>query len=278
MNGFPPYPGVLGVHHFLNPEHHRQRGTGGPFLPHQSQSDSLGSSPYLHLPTSLNNNENCDPAARVSSPLIKVEDDRTQSATSEDDKAASSSDVAFIGGNSSRSPEEGGINCNSASGVPKKCRQQKQIRLSINARERRRMHDLNDALDELRSVIPYAHSPSVRKLSKIATLLLAKNYILMQSNAIEELRRVIAYLNHPGAHMTHLPPSAVPGFDFSELRSTSGSSSGSLSGAMPRLPRNGGGGPSLPPSSRSEIGDAGSTNLSQKRSSELYSSQFKSSS
>jgi hypothetical protein len=38
----------------------------------------------------------------------------------------------------------------------------------------------NDALDDLRHVIPYAHSPSVRKLSKIATLLLAKNYILMQ--------------------------------------------------------------------------------------------------
>jgi len=52
--------------------------------------------------------------------------------------------------------------------------------LTINARERRRMHDLNDALDELRAVIPYAHGPSVRKLSKIATLLLAKNYILMQ--------------------------------------------------------------------------------------------------
>lgn len=46
------------------------------------------------------------------------------------------------------------------------------------------MHDLNDALDELRSVIPYAHSPSVRKLSKIATLLLAKNYILMQVSII----------------------------------------------------------------------------------------------
>jgi len=55
-----------------------------------------------------------------------------------------------------------------------------KVRLTINARERRRMHDLNDALDELRSVIPYAHGPSVRKLSKIATLLLAKNYILMQ--------------------------------------------------------------------------------------------------
>lgn len=59
-------------------------------------------------------------------------------------------------------------------------------------RERRRMHDLNDALDELRNVIPYAHSPSVRKLSKIATLLLAKNYILMQQNAIEELRRSVS--------------------------------------------------------------------------------------
>lgn len=68
-------------------------------------------------------------------------------------------------------------------------------RLGINARERRRMHDLNDALDELRSVIPYAHSPSVRKLSKIATLLLAKNYILMQANALEEMRRLITYLN-----------------------------------------------------------------------------------
>lgn len=56
------------------------------------------------------------------------------------------------------------------------------------------MHDLNDALDELRSVIPYAHSPSVRKLSKIATLLLAKNYILMQANALDELRRLIAYI------------------------------------------------------------------------------------
>ena len=69
------------------------------------------------------------------------------------------------------------LNC---PGKGKTTRQGKNVRLNINARERRRMHDLNDALDELRSVIPYAHSPSVRKLSKIATLLLAKNYILMQ--------------------------------------------------------------------------------------------------
>lgn len=77
----------------------------------------------------------------------------------------------------------------------KKNREQKMLRLNINARERRRMHDLNDALDELRGVIPYAHSPSVRKLSKIATLLLAKNYILMQAQALEEMRRLVAYLN-----------------------------------------------------------------------------------
>ena len=67
-------------------------------------------------------------------------------------------------------------------------------RLSINARERRRMHDLNDALDDLRSVIPYAHGPSVRKLSKIATLLLAKNFIMMQNNVIDELKKEINFL------------------------------------------------------------------------------------
>lgn len=84
----------------------------------------------------------------------------------------------------------------------RKPKSEKVVRLNINARERRRMHDLNDALDELRSVIPYAHSPSVRKLSKIATLLLAKNYILMQGNALEEMRRVIAYMNVTSPSMT----------------------------------------------------------------------------
>ena len=82
----------------------------------------------------------------------------------------------------------------------------KHNRLSINSRERRRMHDLNDALDELRSVIPYAHSPSVRKLSKIATLLLAKNYILMQANALEEMKRVVNYVNQPQLHISPPPP------------------------------------------------------------------------
>ncbi|CAG2059265.1 unnamed protein product [Timema podura] len=76
-----------------------------------------------------------------------------------------------------------------------KARQGKMVRLNINARERRRMHDLNDALDELRSVIPYAHSPSVRKLSKIATLLLAKNYIMMQHRLVASLGNAVAKLS-----------------------------------------------------------------------------------
>lgn len=70
------------------------------------------------------------------------------------------------------------------------------------------MHDLNDALDELRHVIPYAHSPSVRKLSKIATLLLAKNYILMQNNAINELRQVLLCLHQHAALSLPQPLSA----------------------------------------------------------------------
>ncbi|XP_011855600.1 PREDICTED: class E basic helix-loop-helix protein 22 [Mandrillus leucophaeus] len=98
----------------------------------------------------------------------------------------------------------------SSSSSSKKSKEQKALRLNINARERRRMHDLNDALDELRAVIPYAHSPSVRKLSKIATLLLAKNYILMQAQALEEMRRLVAYLNQGQAiSAASLPSSAA---------------------------------------------------------------------
>ncbi|XP_069728268.1 class E basic helix-loop-helix protein 23 [Phaenicophaeus curvirostris] len=97
-----------------------------------------------------------------------------------------------------------------AAAAGKKPKEQRSLRLSINARERRRMHDLNDALDGLRSVIPYAHSPSVRKLSKIATLLLAKNYILMQAQALEEMRRLVAYLNQGQALGAPLPAALSP--------------------------------------------------------------------
>ena len=76
-----------------------------------------------------------------------------------------------------------------------------QLRLKVNSRERRRMHDLNSALDALRDVMPYAQGPSVRKLSKIATLLLAKNYILMLNRSLDEMRRLLPpdYLQRLGA-------------------------------------------------------------------------------
>ncbi|XP_061192110.1 uncharacterized protein LOC133200305 [Saccostrea echinata] len=80
--------------------------------------------------------------------------------------------------------------------IASKCIDEKEVqdlRLKINSRERRRMHDLNSALDGLREVMPYAHGPSVRKLSKIATLLLAKNYILMLNNSLEEMKKLVRH-------------------------------------------------------------------------------------
>ncbi|XP_044311623.1 class E basic helix-loop-helix protein 23 [Varanus komodoensis] len=134
------------------------------------------------------------------------------------DKSAESSgeqsgddEDAFDGGKAGGAAFErdGKLKAGGALGA-KKPKEQRSLRLSINARERRRMHDLNDALDGLRSVIPYAHSPSVRKLSKIATLLLAKNYILMQAQALEEMRRLVAYLNQGQTLSTPIPATLAP--------------------------------------------------------------------
>lgn len=82
------------------------------------------------------------------------------------------------------------------------------IRLKINSRERKRMHDLNVAMDGLREVMPYAHGPSVRKLSKIATLLLARNYILMLSNSLEEMKRLVSEIYGSGGHHSGFHPTA----------------------------------------------------------------------
>ncbi|KAG5841449.1 protein atonal homolog 1a [Anguilla anguilla] len=64
---------------------------------------------------------------------------------------------------------------------------QKQRRVAANARERRRMHGLNHAFDELRSVIPAFDND--KKLSKYETLQMAQIYI----NALSDL------LQGPGA-------------------------------------------------------------------------------
>ncbi|XP_058791529.1 class A basic helix-loop-helix protein 15-like [Phymastichus coffea] len=66
-------------------------------------------------------------------------------------------------------------------------RERTQRRLESNERERMRMHDLNDAFQSLREVIP--HVPRERRLSKIETLTLAKNYIVALTDVICSMRR-----------------------------------------------------------------------------------------
>jgi class B basic helix-loop-helix protein 1/6/7 len=84
------------------------------------------------------------------------------------------------------------------------------LRLKVNSRERKRMHDLNSALDGLREVMPYAHGPSVRKLSKIATLLLAKNYILMLTNSLEEMKKLVSDVYRSDKRPSPTPPVLQP--------------------------------------------------------------------
>ncbi|XP_038622225.1 oligodendrocyte transcription factor 1 [Tachyglossus aculeatus] len=96
--------------------------------------------------------------------------------------------------------------------------QQQQLRRKINSRERKRMQDLNLAMDALREVIlPYsaAHCQGApgRKLSKIATLLLARNYILLLGTSLQELRRLLGEVSGPGPRLllAGLPLWAAPG-------------------------------------------------------------------
>ncbi|KAI6222181.1 Helix-loop-helix DNA-binding domain protein [Aphelenchoides besseyi] len=65
--------------------------------------------------------------------------------------------------------------------------EQHVLRTSINSRERRRMHDLNDALDELRSVLPYSQNANSRRLSKINTIILASNCIRNMNKRISDV-------------------------------------------------------------------------------------------
>ncbi|XP_044148264.1 oligodendrocyte transcription factor 3-like [Bufo gargarizans] len=120
------------------------------------------------------------------------------------------------------------------------------LRLKINGRERKRMHDLNLAMDGLREVMPYAHGPSVRKLSKIATLLLARNYILMLTSSLEEMKRLVGEIygghhsafhcgtvGHSATHPVH-PSNAVHQM-HPILGSALSSNTSGLSGSLPGI-------------------------------------------
>ncbi|KAK7108194.1 hypothetical protein V1264_015976 [Littorina saxatilis] len=91
------------------------------------------------------------------------------------------------------------------------------IRLRINSRERDRMHDLNTALDSLRQVMPYSHGPSVKKLSKMSTLLLARNYIVMLSRSVEEMRRLLQEVTSSRGLLSHPPHLHLPSSHHSTL-------------------------------------------------------------
>lgn len=81
----------------------------------------------------------------------------------------------------------------------------RKLRSKINSRERKRMHDLNSAMDSLREIMPYAKGPSVRKLSKIATLTLAKNYIQMLNKSMEEMKQLLDNIYKSGGASQYLP-------------------------------------------------------------------------
>ncbi|XP_041351297.1 oligodendrocyte transcription factor 2-like [Gigantopelta aegis] len=89
-----------------------------------------------------------------------------------------------------------------------------ELRGKINSRERKRMHDLNSAMDSLREVMPYARGPSVRKLSKLSTLALAKNYIEMLTKSVHEMKQLIEDLyrsaGQPRTYPRPLPPHIHP--------------------------------------------------------------------
>ncbi|XP_021077214.1 oligodendrocyte transcription factor 3 [Mus pahari] len=119
-----------------------------------------------------------------------------------------------------------------------------QLRLKINGRERKRMHDLNLAMDGLREVMPYAHGPSVRKLSKIATLLLARNYILMLTSSLEEMKRLVGEIygghhsafhcgtvGHSASHPAHAANALHPVHPILGGALSSGNASSPLSAA-----------------------------------------------
>uniref|UniRef100_A0A7E4UMH4 BHLH domain-containing protein n=1 Tax=Panagrellus redivivus TaxID=6233 RepID=A0A7E4UMH4_PANRE len=80
--------------------------------------------------------------------------------------------------------------------------EQDRVRQTINSRERKRMHNLNFALDDLRDSLPSSRGASSRKLSKINTIVCATDWIrqIQKDNAL--LRQKLTDL---GAEVPPLP-------------------------------------------------------------------------
>ncbi|KAM8800727.1 transcription factor ATOH1 [Rhynchonycteris naso] len=116
---------------------------------------------------------------------------------------------------------------------------QKQRRLAANARERRRMHGLNHAFDQLRNVIPSFNND--KKLSKYETLQMAQIYI----NALSELLQTPS-----GGEQPPPPPPASCKTDHHHLRATDPYEGGTgTATATGTLPASGAGPRPIPPGS-----------------------------
>lgn len=102
----------------------------------------------------------------------------------------------------------------------------KNRRLKANDRERNRMHNLNDALDTLRGVLPAF--PDETKLTKIETLRFAHNYIWALSETIRIADLQAGKSGHAPLRLSPacLPEAPSPGSDACSW-SPSGSSSSS---------------------------------------------------
>ncbi|KAM3594414.1 uncharacterized protein V6R79_007504 [Siganus canaliculatus] len=130
------------------------------------------------------------------------------------------------------------------------------LRLKVNSRERKRMHDLNQAMDGLREVMPYAQGPSVRKLSKISTLLLARNYILMLSSSLEEMKKLVgdvyggsaAIQGRTAAHPTITPAAPTAHLPLHPLAQSLHSLVGTTPSALQHHPASAAPAPRSPPS------------------------------
>ncbi|KAM8973317.1 neurogenin-1 [Pelodytes ibericus] len=105
----------------------------------------------------------------------------------------------------------------------------KTRRVKANDRERNRMHNLNSALDELRSILP--SFPDDTKLTKIETLRFAHNYIWALSETLrladQSKDKSLKELVHPGFLNHAAPPS--PGSDAGSWMSSASPSSASSS-------------------------------------------------
>ncbi|XP_044130406.1 class A basic helix-loop-helix protein 15 [Bufo gargarizans] len=108
---------------------------------------------------------------RLEIDLEEEEESLEQQTSSEDDN-----DKCYVYKEKSKSKShEPGKSSNRRKRPSSQGKEHSTRRLESNERERQRMHKLNNAFQALREVIP--HVRAEKKLSKIETLTLAKNYI-----------------------------------------------------------------------------------------------------